>query len=89
MVNENRHFINRKKILLDKEQTIASIAAAIGYTRQSVYMAIKGHPTSYKLHKKIADLLEVVMVDFWPELYGDVNKFSHDAIVNESFTGVN
>ncbi|MCK9431861.1 MAG: hypothetical protein M0R00_02760 [Candidatus Omnitrophica bacterium] len=43
--------------------------------------AIQGRSTSLRIHRKIADVLDVRLVDFWPELYGDVNKVSHDSTI--------
>lgn len=52
--------------------SLNSLAEHVGHTKQAVCAAIQGRSTSLRIHRKIADVLDVALVDFWPELYGRV-----------------
>jgi len=81
MVNNNQYIVNRKIIMLQKGHGLDSLSEHVGHTKQAVSQAIQGRSTSLRIHRKIADVLDVRLVDFWPELYGDVDKVSHDSTV--------
>lgn len=89
MINENKHIINRKMILVSKSINQRTLAKKLEITPAAVQQAISGGSTTYRLHRKIADYLRVPMVQFWPELYDNMNQVSHDATVNENVNIVN
>jgi lambda repressor-like predicted transcriptional regulator len=70
-VTENQYIINRKVIMLKTGHSLGSLAEHVGHTKQAVSQAIQGRSTSLRIHRKIADVLNVRLVDFWPELYGE------------------
>jgi lambda repressor-like predicted transcriptional regulator len=89
MINENKHIINRKMILVSKSINQRTLAKKLEITPAAVQQAISGGSTTYRLHRKIADYLRVPMVQFWPELYDNLNQVSHDATVIENVNSVN
>lgn len=90
MVNNNQYIVNRKIIMLQKGHSLDSLAEHVGHTKQAVSQAIQGRSTSLRIHRKIADVLDVRLVDFWPELYGDIeNKVSHDSTIEAKQQVVN
>lgn len=89
MINENKHIINRKMILVSKSINQRTLAKKLEITPAAIQQAISGGSTTYRLHRKIADYLRVPMVQFWPELYDNMNQVSHDATVNENVNIVN
>lgn len=92
MVNENKHIINRKLILVSKGINQRNLARALEITPAAVQQAISGGSTTYRLHRKIADYLGVSMVSFWPELYDNLNvekQIFHDSSINENVNNVN
>lgn len=96
MINENRHIINRKILLIQNNHTVRTLAEAINYTKQSVNEAIIGQSTSYRCQSRIAAYLKMSMADIWPELYAVVPNVdpvkanvSHDCKVNEINENVN
>ena len=70
-VIENQYIINRKVIMLKTGHSLGSLAEHVGHTKQAVSQAIQGRSTSLRIHRKIAEVLNVRLVDFWPELYGE------------------
>lgn len=72
MINENKHFINRKIMLIKQGHTVRTLSKAVGLTVQAVNPAINGTSTSYRCHSRIAAVLGKPMVEIWPELYGIV-----------------
>ena len=70
-INDNQYIVNRKVIMLQKGHNLGSLAEHVGHTKQAVPQAIQGRSTSLRIHRKIADFLDVRLVDFWPELYGE------------------
>jgi lambda repressor-like predicted transcriptional regulator len=74
MINDNQHIINRKVVMIQKGHTLGTLADHVHHTKQAVSQAIQGRSTSLRIHRKIADVLGVALVDFWPELYGETNK---------------
>lgn len=74
-------------MLLQKQETLGTVAAKIGHTKQAVSLSIEGRSVSLRIHRKICAVLGVSLLEFWPELYGDV--ISHDSKVNEVVQGVN
>lgn len=91
-INESPHIINRKCVLLQKKETLGTVAEKIGHTKQAVSLSIEGRSVSLRIHRKICTVLGVSLVEFWPELYGDennVNEVSHDANVNGNAQAVN
>lgn len=96
MVNENKHIINRKIMLVEHGDTVRTLANAINYTTQAVNEAIIGRSTSYRCQSRIAAYYKRPMVEIWPELYAvvpDVDPvkatISHDSKVNENVNSVN
>jgi len=83
MINENKHIINRKVILIKCGYSAAKLAREIGVTPAAISQAIRGTTHSLRIHKAISDKLDVALVDFWPELYGYVPRVSHVEKVNE------
>jgi len=88
MINENKHFVNRKIMLIERGYTVRTLANAIGMTIQAVNPAINGTSTSYRCHARIAAVLGKPMVEIWPELYSGVPeisniKVSHDSTVTD------
>ena len=71
MVNETQHIINRKVILVQKGYSAARLAREIGVSPQAISQAIRCVTHSLRIHKAIANKMEVPLVEFWPELYGD------------------
>ena len=89
MINENQHIINRKVVMLQKGYSLPALAEHVGHTKQAVSQAIQGRSTSLRIHRKIAGVLDVALVDFWPELYGETDKHNTPAakvekILNET-----
>lgn len=78
MINKKAATINRKKILLDRSETVRSIAKKINYTRSAVNDAITGESRSYRCHSRIAAHLGMPMAEIWPELYGIVPQLLVD-----------
>lgn len=83
----NPFLINRKKILYDQRYTMSRLARDLNLTPTTIGKAIKGINESLKTNRLIANKLGVSLVEFWPELYGDV--VSHDCTVNEEAQAVN
>lgn len=81
MINENKHIINRKMILVSRSLNQRGLAKILEITPAAIQQAISGGSTTYRLHRKIADYLRVPMVQFWPELYDNMGQVSHDATV--------
>lgn len=73
-INENKYIINRKCVLLQKQETLRTVAEKIGHTKQAVSLSIEGRSTSLRIHRKICAVLGVSLVDFWPELYGEPTR---------------
>lgn len=91
-VNKNKHTQHREDVVYFKRTSQPQIAAAIGYTKQAVSMAMSGKTKALKLHTAIANYLNVPLVEFWPELYDNLamlNNVSHGATVSESESTVN
>jgi len=89
-INKNQYIVNRKIIMLQKGHSLDSLAEHVGHTKQAVSQSIQGRSTSLRIHRNIADVLGVRLVDFWPELYGDVeNKVSHDSTIESQEQIVN
>jgi len=89
-VIENQYIINRKVIMLKTGHSLGSLAEHVGHTKQAVSQAIQGRSTSLRIHRKIAEVLNVRLVDFWPELYGDVEqKNFHDSPIEATEQTVN
>lgn len=65
------------------------LAKALKYTPAAIQQAISGGSTTYWIHRAIADYLRVPMAEFWPELYDNMSKVSHEAGVNENINSVN
>lgn len=83
IVNENQNIINRKVIMLQKGYNLPKLAKEVGHTSQAVSQSIQGRSKSLRIHRNIAQILGVSLVEFWPELYGPMPKLvSHDATVN-------
>lgn len=92
MINENQNIINRKVVMLQKGYNLPKLAKEVGHTKQAVSQSIQGRSTSLRIHKTIAGILGVSLVEFWPELYGPVpvvNTSSHDVKVNDPAGAVN
>jgi lambda repressor-like predicted transcriptional regulator len=70
-INENKYIINRKCVLLQKQETLRTVAEKIGHTKQAVSLSIEGRSVSLRIHRKICAVLGVSLVEFWPELYGE------------------
>ena len=75
-INENQNTINRKNTMFQKGHSLESLAEHVHHSKQAVSQAILGKSTSLRIHRKIADVLDVALVDFWPELYGETDKHS-------------
>ena len=90
-INNNQHIINRKVVMIQKGHSLNTLAEGVGHTKQAVSQAIQGRSTSLRIHRAIAAILGVRLVDFWPELYGDVEQVKnfHDATVNDQDQTVN
>jgi lambda repressor-like predicted transcriptional regulator len=89
-VNQNEHIINRKKILYEQRYSIRRLALDLHLSPIVVSMAIRGMSKSLTTHRAIATRLNVRLVDFWPELYGDIEqKNFHDSKLNEINESVN
>lgn len=71
-VKENQYIINRKNTLYAQRYSMRRLASELGVTGQAVCYAISGTTTSLKLHRAICAKLGVSLVEFWPELYGEV-----------------
>lgn len=96
MINENKHIINRKVMLVQAGLTVRKLAERLKLTTQAVHPAITGKSRSYRTHVRIAALLQKPMVEIWPEIYAIVpdiscigGTVSHDAKVNENVNSVN
>ncbi len=70
-VNQNEHIINRKKILYEQRYSIRRLALDLNLSPIVVSLAIRGMTKSLNTHRAIATRLNVRLVDFWPELYGE------------------
>lgn len=86
-INENPHIINRKVMLVQKGYSNARLAREIGVTPQALSQAIRGITHSLRIHRAVVTKLGVSLIEFWPELYGDV--VSHDSIISEEASAVN
>jgi lambda repressor-like predicted transcriptional regulator len=86
-INENKHIINRKMILVSRSINQRALARELGITPAAVQQAISGGSTTYRLHKMIANYLRVPMVQFWPELYDNMNQISQTIMEDEARVG--
>lgn len=78
LINQNSQYYNRKSIAVKKGYpTDILLAAAVGCTRQTIAKSMRGESTRFD--QKIAAVLEVEKMDFWPEQYGSsVVGAAHD-----------
>ena len=89
-VNQNEHIINRKKVLYEQRYSVRRLAKDLNLSPIAVSQAIRGMTNSLKTHRAIATKLNVRLVDFWPELYGDVEqKNFHDSPIEATEQTVN
>jgi len=96
MVNETKHIIKRKIMLIEAGYTVKTLAEKIKLTKQAVNPAILGQSTSYRCQRRIAIALQKPMVEIWPELYSvipaadfDRDAICHDSGINEINESVN
>jgi lambda repressor-like predicted transcriptional regulator len=90
IINEKLHFINRKKILVEKEMNQAQLARKAGCTPQALSNVLRGISHSWRIHRAVCAVLGVELAEFWPEFYGPIkNAVSHDCTVNEVHENVN
>lgn len=88
--NDNPFIIKRKVVMIQKGFNLPRLAKTVGHTKQAVSLSIQGKSTSLRIHKQIADVLGVSLVEYWPELYDyHPNQVSHDATVNDQAGAVN
>lgn len=96
-INDKKHFINRKKILVEKELNQAELARRAHVTPQALSNALRGVSHSWRIHRRVCEILGVELADFWPEFYGPIktlndgaqNPISHDCRVNDVHDNVN
>lgn len=89
-INEKAHFINRKKILVEKEMNQAELARKADVTPQALSNALRGVSHSWRIHRRVCEVLGMELAEFWPEFYGPIVKtLSHDCNINEPDTNVN
>ena len=68
LINQNSQYYNRKSIAVKKGYpTDILLAAAVGCTRQTIAKSMRGESTRFD--HKIATVLEVEKMEFWPERY--------------------
>lgn len=90
IINEKINFINRKKILIEKEINQAQLAKKAGVSPQALSNVLRGLSHSWFIHRRVCEVLGVQLADFWPEYYGPIVKpVSHDSNVNEIHESVN
>lgn len=89
-INQKNNFINRKKILVEKELNQAQLARKAGCTPQALSNALRGVSHSWRIHRAVCGILGISLADFWPEFYGPIESpVSHDAKITEEATVVN
>jgi len=88
--NNNPYVIQRKVVMIQKGYNLPRLAKTVGHTKQAVSLSIQGKSTSLRIHKQIAEVLGVSLVEYWPELYDyHPNPVSHDANLNDQAGAVN
>jgi lambda repressor-like predicted transcriptional regulator len=73
-LNLNEHVVNRKVSLIKAGHNYTSLSKKTGVTKQCICQAILGNNPSLRICRKIAKILGVSVVDFWPDVFGDVTE---------------